>query len=102
MLLGFENGKRVPYHLGHFFIAVDISSFIEVERFRHTAGEILRTLRTSRRMPGEERIYTAGEKEHAFWLENRDKGVPVNGKLQEEILQMQKELDLHHFEFSFG
>jgi len=101
MLLGLENGRRVPYHLGHFFISVDISSFIEVEGFKRTAGEILRELRASRRMPGEERIYTAGEKEHYYWLENRDKGVPVNRKLQEEILQMKEELGLHQYEFFF-
>ncbi len=61
MLLGFEDGKKVPpYRLGHFFIAIDVSHFIEVESFRKNAGDILRELRNSKKAPGESRIYTAG------------------------------------------
>jgi LDH2 family malate/lactate/ureidoglycolate dehydrogenase len=36
-------------------------------------------------MPGHERIYTAGEKEHETWLERKDKGVPFNEQLLEEF-----------------
>ena len=41
-LLGLENGKRVPYRLGHFFLAVDIEAFTELDAFKKTTGEILR------------------------------------------------------------
>ena len=101
MLLGWKDGKRVPYHLGHFFIAIDISAFIELEEFKKTTGEILKSLRNSEKMPGHDRIYTAGEKEHLAWLERKDKGVPLNQKLQEEVLIMQKELGLK-YEFPFS
>lgn len=101
MLLGFENGKKVPYHLGHFFIAIDISAFVELEEFKKTTGNILRELRASKKMPGQSRIYTAGEKEYLAWLERKDKGVPVNRELQKEILTLQKELGLNEYEFPF-
>ncbi|HAM36089.1 MAG TPA: lactate dehydrogenase [Elusimicrobia bacterium] len=101
MLLGFENGKKVPYHLGHFFMAVDISAFCPVAEFGKTAGEILRSLRASRKAPGAERIYTAGEKEHVAWLERKDKGVPVNRELQKEIRAVQAELGLKRYRFPF-
>jgi LDH2 family malate/lactate/ureidoglycolate dehydrogenase len=101
MLSGMKDGKRIPYHLGHFFIAINISSFTELDFFKHTAGEILRTLRASKKMPGQSRIYTAGEKEHYCWLENRERGVPVNKKLQKEMLQMKEELGLSQYNFPF-
>ncbi|NTW71817.1 MAG: Ldh family oxidoreductase [Eubacteriaceae bacterium] len=101
MLLGIENGKKVPYHLGHFFMAIDISAFIDLESFKKTTGDILRDLRASKKAPGEERIYTAGEKEYLAYQERRNKGVPVNFELQKEILAMQKELDLHQYAFPF-
>jgi LDH2 family malate/lactate/ureidoglycolate dehydrogenase len=42
-LNGFDsNGKKTPYHLGHFFIAIDIGAFVEVGRFKKTTGDILR------------------------------------------------------------
>lgn len=101
MLLGMENGKPSPYRLGHFFIAVEICSFIALEEFKKTTGDILRALRASEKMPGQERIYTAGEKEHIFWLEHREKGIPINAELQKEILQMKEELGLTVYEFPF-
>ncbi len=101
MLSGIDDGRRVPYHLGHFFMAINISSFIDLQSFRKTAGSILRALRASKKMPGESRIYTAGEKEHLAWLQRKEKGVPLNKKLQEEIIEMRNELALTDCRFPF-
>jgi LDH2 family malate/lactate/ureidoglycolate dehydrogenase len=100
-LLGFENGKKVPYHLGHFFMAIDITAFTELDTFKKAAGEICRELRASKKMPGQDRIYTAGEKEHLAWLERKDKGVPVNKELQREMKIMMQELNLKGYTFPF-
>lgn len=101
MLLGFDNGKKVPYHLGHFFMAVDISAFTELEEFKKITGNILRDLRASKKAPGYDRIYTAGEKEYITFQERKVTGVPINEELQKEILTMQKELGLKGYEFPF-
>jgi len=101
-LLGFSpDGRPQPYHLGHFFIAINISEFIELETFKKTTGEILRALRASKKAPGCDRIYTAGEKEHLAWLERKDKGVPVNEPLQKNIRQLIEELHLTGYDFPF-
>jgi L-2-hydroxycarboxylate dehydrogenase (NAD+) len=94
MLLGFENGKKVPYPIGHFFIVVDISAFTDPANFKKTTGEILRELRASRKMPGQNRIYTAGEKEHETWLSRKDKGVPFNDQLMKEFQGICKSYNL--------
>ncbi len=101
MLMGIDNGKKVPFGLGHFFIAVDIKCFAEIDDFRKRTGDILRTLRASRKAPGHERIYTAGEKEYLAWLERRDKGVPVSKVLQKDINAMKNELKLDKYSFPF-
>jgi L-2-hydroxycarboxylate dehydrogenase (NAD+) len=98
MLSGIENGKKVPSRLGHFFMAVDISAFLYVEDFKKTTGDILRQLRASRKMPGENRIYTAGEKEHLAWLERKNTGVPVDEETLKEMTQMIQELGLKGYE----
>ena len=101
-LSGFDpEGKRQPYHLGHFFIAINISEFTEPAAFKKTTGDILRELRASRKAPGHDRIYTAGEKEYLAWLERRDKGVPVNEALQDDIRKLVDELRLTGYEFPF-
>ena len=101
-LLGFSpEGKKQPYHLGHFFLAINISSFIDPEDFKHTTGEILRALRNSRKAPGCARIYTAGEKEYENFVRRSTQGVPVNAALQKTMKTLQKEyhLDQYHFDF---
>ncbi len=99
MLTGRRDGQKVPYALGHFFIAVNIEAFTALDDFRKTTGDILRELRASRKMPGHDHIYTAGEKEHLAWLERRDKGVPVNASVLAELRAMRDELGLRGYQF---
>ncbi len=99
MLSGMQDGKKVPYHLGHFFMAIDVFSFIELEKFKKTTGDILRTLRSSKTMPGQDKIFTAGEKEYLAWLERKGKGVPIIKKTQQEIITMRDELGLKGYDF---
>lgn len=96
-----ENGNIRPYHLGHFFIAIDTDAFMGAEAFKKTTGDILRKLRNSQKAPGQERIYTAGEKEHDVWLYRKDKGVPMTEAVQKEFMQLRDELDLTEFRFPF-
>lgn len=84
MLLGKKDGEKIPYSLGHFFIAIDINSFTDPRDFKATTGDILREIRGSRKMPGQPRIYTAGEKEHDTWMKRKDKGVPFGAELLQE------------------
>lgn len=97
MLTGIgPNGEKVPFHLGHFFIAIDTNAFMGVEEFKKTAGDILRALRNAKKAPGCDRIYTAGEKEYDVWLERKDSGIPINEAVQAEMSQVRDELKLSH------
>ncbi len=89
-----ETGEPQMYALGHFFFVVDPEAFMGREEFRRIAGEICRELRASKKAPGFDRIYTAGEKEHEVWMERRDKGVPVGEAVQAEMIQVRDELGL--------
>lgn len=101
-LLGYDDqGAKVPYCLGHFFMAINISAFTELDSFKKTTGDILRELRASTKAPGEERIYTCGEKEHLAWLYRKDKGAPVGLELQKQMLTMRDELGLSQYKFPF-
>ena len=91
-----ENGNIRPYHLGHFFIAIDTNHFLGEELVRSKAGEILRSVRNSKKAPDAERIYTAGEKEYEIWLSRKDSGVPINESVQGEINAVRDELGLDY------
>ena len=101
-LLGFEaDGSRRPYMLGHFFLAVDIEHFIPLEESRRITGEIMRALQAARKVPGEERIYVAGEKEYENEQHVRAEGVPVNPSLRRELQVMRDELSIPGYESYF-
>jgi LDH2 family malate/lactate/ureidoglycolate dehydrogenase len=89
-----EDGKKSPYHLGHFFLVIDPEAFLGQESFRKTTGDILRELRASKLAPGEDRIYTAGEKEYLSSLERKDKGVPIGEAVQKEFLAVRDQFNL--------
>ena len=88
------DGSAQMYHLGHFFFVVDPDAFAGKETFRKVAGDICRALRASKKAPGYDRIYTAGEKEWLVWQERKDKGVPVGKAVQAEIIQVRDALGL--------
>ncbi len=90
------NGELVPYHLGHFFIAIDTNHFLGEELTRKKAGEIIRSVRASKKAPGQDHIYTAGEKEWNVWLSRKDSGVPINEAVQKEISKVRDDLGLSY------
>lgn len=90
-----ENGEKVPFGLGHFFIAIDTDHFLGEELCRKKAGDIIREVRSTKKAPGAERIYTAGEKEYEIRLA-RHAGVPINESVQKEIIAIRDELGLKY------
>jgi LDH2 family malate/lactate/ureidoglycolate dehydrogenase len=88
-----ENGEKCAPRLGHFFIAIDTNHFMGEDVCRRKAGDIIRAVRASRRMPGAQRIYTAGEKEYEIRQARRD-GVPINDSVQAELTQLRRETGL--------
>ena len=99
MLTGIgEHGEKKPYPLGHFFLAIDTEAFMGAESFKKTAGNILRELRASKKAPGHDRIYTAGEKEYLAWQERKDRGVPVGEGVQKELCAVR---DMYSLDYKF-
>lgn len=96
-----QSGNLRPYGLGHFFIAINIECFTDFKSFTKTSGDILRSIRASKKAPGQDRIYTAGEKEYLAGQERREHGAPINKALQAELLVMRNELGLNQYRFPF-
>ena len=84
-----------------FKTTINVEFFAGLESFKKTAGDIMRGLRSAKKEPGAERIYTAGEKEYLAWLERREKGIPLNKDLQKEVIKMRDELNLTRYKFPF-
>ncbi len=94
-----DDGKAVPYRLGHFFVAINIENFVPLGQFKKTTGDILRQLRNSTTAPGCDRIYTAGEKEYIAWQERKEKGIPVGSTVLNKLIELRDRYGLDEFEF---
>ncbi|MBO5360017.1 MAG: Ldh family oxidoreductase [Clostridia bacterium] len=91
-----ENGNIRPYHLGHFFIAIDTDHFLGEDVCRKKSGDIIRSVRASKKQPGHDHIYTAGEKEWNVWQQRKDSGVPINESVQAEFNKVRDDLKLDY------
>lgn len=99
-LSGFdENGKESRFRVGHFFFALNIEKFLPLDEFRKNLGLLLRELRSAEKFPGEERIYTAGEKEYINEKHIKKAGVPVNENLEKDLHHVEVLLDMQPFQF---
>jgi L-2-hydroxycarboxylate dehydrogenase (NAD+) len=96
-MLGFDKqGNKTPFMVGHFFMAINIESFVDPGSFKKTTGDILRTLRNSTKAPGEDRIFTAGEKEYENEQVTPQTGIAVVPAIQKDVIAIQKELGLDY------
>jgi len=99
-LNGFDaDHKPIPYPLGHFFIAIDPQRFMGLETFKRIAGTICREIRASKKAPGQDRIYTAGEKEYIAWQYRKEHGCPVPPSLQKMMVTLR---DRYHLDYHFN
>jgi LDH2 family malate/lactate/ureidoglycolate dehydrogenase len=88
------DGKAAPYRLGHFFLAINIDFFTEIDEFKRISTDICQQLQQSRKLPGRDRIWVAGEKEYEKEQEVRSIGIPINPNLAANIRSIQDELKI--------
>jgi len=96
-----ENGQRIPIRLGHFFIAIDVAHFADVNALKKQTGDILRALRRGQKAAHAERIYTHGEKEYLKTKERQKTGVPLPQLVRQQMIDMRDELNLQNYSFEW-
>jgi LDH2 family malate/lactate/ureidoglycolate dehydrogenase len=95
-----DSGNLRPSRIGHFFLAFNIENFVPLANFKKTAGSILRELREYGRspedIPGETRIYTAGEKAYGNEKRAMAEGVRIPPSVQQNLRALCAELGISH------
>lgn len=100
-LSGLENGQRVPNRIGHFFFAMNLECFGNVNEIAKTTGDILKQLRASTPRTPEAKILTAGIKEHMLSLKSEREGVPVDAEVAAELSFLRAKFGLESYKFPF-
>ncbi|QJT10365.1 Ldh family oxidoreductase [Oceanidesulfovibrio marinus] len=71
-------GPERPQDVGHFFQALDISAFMDLELFTQRTDALIDRIKGSRRREGVEEILIPGERAARVAARNRAEGVPVD------------------------
>jgi L-2-hydroxycarboxylate dehydrogenase (NAD+) len=96
-----EQGDPQFLRIGHFFMAIDVEHFIPLANFRKITGNMMRELRSSPRVPGQPRIYTAGEKEYYQTQRVREQGVEIAPGVQKALKSLCEEFNLDQHNLGF-
>jgi L-2-hydroxycarboxylate dehydrogenase (NAD+) len=86
----------------HYFAAYDIASFSDVEFFKDTMDEMLKTLRQTPTAPGHERVLYPGLLEHEEEQQRRALGIPLHREVIEWFDKITAELSLPPLETVTG
>jgi L-2-hydroxycarboxylate dehydrogenase (NAD+) len=89
-----KDGNPQFLRIGHFFLAIDVEHFIPLEEFKKTTGDMMRELRASPRVPGQSRIFTAGEKEYYNTQKVMKAGVEITPGVRKALHSLQQEFNL--------
>ncbi|HSF40169.1 MAG TPA: Ldh family oxidoreductase [Thermoanaerobaculia bacterium] len=80
-------GERAA-DLGQWFFALRVDGFRDPAEFRADATALLNEVRNAQRMPGEPRIYIAGEKEAEESERRRQGGIPLLPKVIRDLAEV--------------
>jgi LDH2 family malate/lactate/ureidoglycolate dehydrogenase len=77
--------------IGHFFGAIDVARFRELDAFEADMDDLLRTLKESPKAAGRDRIYVAGEPEWECEQRRRREGIPLAPGLVSQLRALSAE-----------
>lgn len=85
-------GLDRPQDVGHFFLLLDISAFMEVKAFTERIDRAIYSIKGCRKRPGVEEILVPGERSYRTVVTNRRTGVPVGDETVRELKVLCQEL----------
>lgn len=83
--------------VGHFFLALDPSFFIDIDTFKARMDDMIDRLKNSEKADGQTRIFVHGEKEFEEYELRAKNGIPLDARTVESLMGFSREfeLDLH-------
>ena len=85
---GFRGGN------GLFLEAINIQSFMDINRFKSEIDDMIRRVRNSKPRPGFKRVMTPGEVEYINRMERLKKGIHIPEKTWEELVKTAEKFNL--------
>jgi LDH2 family malate/lactate/ureidoglycolate dehydrogenase len=74
--------------IGHFFGAMRVDAFRPVDEFKHHMDNWITRFRSAKTVEGQPSVVIPGDPERESELERRKNGIPLNGKVVEDLRQL--------------
>lgn len=87
-------GEGRPAAVSHFFMALKIENFIDLETFCEKMDDLIDRLKSSARAEGQPRIYIHGEKEYELFEKHKRDGVPLDDKTYQTLQKIGQEVNV--------
>jgi LDH2 family malate/lactate/ureidoglycolate dehydrogenase len=88
-----EHGSK-PGQDGHFVMAIRVSAFEDVHRFKARVDGAIQQIHASRLAPGFERVYAPGEKEFLTEQDYCQNGIPLNAVTLSDLVETGRRLGI--------
>ncbi len=89
-----KEGQVVPPNVCHFFMALKIENFVDLDVFKEKMDDLIDRLKNSAKAEGQNRIYIHGEKEYERYEKHKKEGVPLQEKVYEILKEIGQERDV--------
>lgn len=86
-----KEGKTVPPNVCHFFMALKIENFVDLDVFKEKMDDLIDRLKNSAKAEGQNRIYIHGEKEYERYEKHKKEGVPLQEKVYANLKEIGEE-----------
>jgi LDH2 family malate/lactate/ureidoglycolate dehydrogenase len=89
---GFGRDMSEPLGICHTFCALDIGHYIPIDQFKSRMDEMISEIKRSELLEGVDRVYLPGEKGFLTRANRRVKGIPLWGKLVQDLRNLAQRL----------
>jgi L-2-hydroxycarboxylate dehydrogenase (NAD+) len=91
---GFGRDMSEPLGVCHSFCAIDIERFTPLDEFKSRIDQMIREIKSSEPMENFDRVYLPGERGFLTHKERKKFGIPVWGKLMEDLRKLSQRLNV--------
>ncbi|MFW9787406.1 MAG: Ldh family oxidoreductase [Candidatus Thorarchaeota archaeon] len=92
--LAFRRGESKFPRVGHFFMVLDPSYFIDIESFKSRMDQMITDLKNAEKAEGQSRIFVHGEKEFEEHQRREKQGIPLDEKTVESLTGLAQEFSI--------
>jgi LDH2 family malate/lactate/ureidoglycolate dehydrogenase len=93
-VIDFNHDDDSITNTGQAIAAINVAAFGDVASFKNNVDNLIRDFRTSRRMPGVDRIFVPGERSHATRAIRTRDGIPIAPALMRGLDRLADELGI--------